>query len=49
MTKWVEKNERLTIKSIFESMDKENFGELNASKFNIALGKIGLKLKEKEL
>jgi len=26
--RWLEKNKRLTVKSIFESMDKENFGEL---------------------
>jgi hypothetical protein len=31
---WLKRNERLTVKSIFESIDKENFGELTEAKFD---------------
>jgi len=48
MKKWVEKNQRLTVRSIFESMDKENFGELTEQKFEMALNKIGFRLRERE-
>lgn len=48
MKAWLEKNQRLTVKSIFEAMDKENFGELTDQKFDLALAKIGVKLREKE-
>lgn len=48
MKKWVQKNERLTVKSIFEAIDKENFGELNEQKFELALAKCGIKLRPKE-
>ena len=33
MKSWIKRNERLTLKSIFEYIDKENFGELSDSKF----------------
>jgi hypothetical protein len=29
-------------------MDKENFGELNDQKFDMAMSKLGIKLREKE-
>lgn len=45
---WLARNERLTLKSIFESMDKENFGELSETKFESALLKIGVKLRQSE-
>ena len=45
---WLKKNERLTYKSIFESMDRENFGELSQAKFEQALAKLGIKLRQNE-
>ena len=46
MKNWLSKNQRLTIKSIFEAMDKENFGELASERFDLAMAKIGIKLRE---
>lgn len=34
MSSWLKRNDRLTLRSIFESMDKENFGELTDLKFD---------------
>lgn len=48
MRAWLKRNERLTIKSIFESLDKDNFGELSLEKFEIAMLKIGIKLRISE-
>jgi len=45
---WLARNDRLTLKSIFESMDKENFGELSEAKFEQALLKIGVRLRQAE-
>jgi hypothetical protein len=45
MRAWLARNERLTLRSIFESMDKENFGELSLEKFESALLKVGIKLR----
>lgn len=48
MKAWLSRNDRLTLKSIFESMDRENFGELSEAKFEMALLKIGVKLRQNE-
>ena len=48
LKKWLARNERLTLKSIFESIDKENFGELSESKFDNAMQKIGVQLRQQE-
>ena len=48
MRAWLNRNDRLTLKSVFESMDKENFGELNESNFDKAMLKIGIKLRAAE-
>ena len=48
MRAWLKRNERLTIKSIFESLDKDNFGELSIEKFEVAMLKIGIKLRISE-
>lgn len=48
MKSWLKRHDRLTIKSIFESLDRENFGELNEEKFDEALSKIGIKLRFSE-
>lgn len=48
MRAWLTRNDRLTIKSIFESLDKDNFGELSIEKFEIAMKKIGIKLRLSE-
>jgi hypothetical protein len=42
---WLKRNERLTLQRVFESMDKENFGELAETKFESALLKVGIKLR----
>lgn len=38
----------MTVRSIFESLDRENFGELTESKFETAMHKIGVDLRPKE-
>lgn len=48
LRKWMAKNERLTLKSIFESIDRENYGELTEAKFEQALAKIGVQLRQQE-
>jgi hypothetical protein len=48
MRSWIKRNERLTIKSIFEAIDKENFGELAEAKFEQAMGKMGIQLRQQE-
>jgi len=45
---WLQRNERLTLRSIFESLDKENFGELSTDKFDTAMLKIGVRLRQNE-
>ena len=47
MRAWLNRqgNDRLTLKSIFESMDKESFGELSESRFLQALEKVGVRLR----
>ena len=49
LKQWVNRNERLTVRTIFESYDKENFGELNATLFEKAMTKIGVKLRPSEM
>ena len=47
---WLKKyDNRITVKSIFESMDKENTGELRPEQFCKAMERIGIKLSPKEL
>jgi hypothetical protein len=36
------------VKTIFESLDLQNFGELQEAKFDTALHKIGVDLRQKE-
>ena len=48
MKVWLARNDRLTVRSIFESMDKDRFGELSEAKFESALLKVGIKLRPKE-
>ena len=38
----------MTVRSIFESLDLQNFGELNEAKFETALRKVGVDLRAKE-
>lgn len=45
LRQWLAQNERLTVRSIFESLDKQNFGELPEAKFDQAMSKIGVKLR----
>ena len=49
MTNWISKNDRLSIKSIFASLDRGNFGELKPLDFERALSRIGIALNQKEL
>ena len=47
---WLKKyDNRFTVKSIFESLDKGNFGELKPDDFCKALERIGIRLSPKEL
>lgn len=39
----------MTLKSIFEAMDKENFGELSEMRFLQALEKVGVRLRQQEI
>lgn len=50
MRKWLgrQENQSLTVRSIFESLDPQNFGELPESKFETALHKIGVEMRAKE-
>jgi len=48
MKAWLNRNDRLTLRSVFESMDKENFGELNESNFDKSMLKVGIKLRATE-
>jgi len=41
-------NQSLTVRTIFESLDLQNFGELTDAKFEIALRKIGVDMRPKE-
>lgn len=46
---WLARNERITVKSIFEAIDKERFGEISEAKFRDAMLKIGVNLRNGEL
>ena len=46
---WLARNERITVKSIFEAIDKERFGEISDAKFREAMLKIGVNLRTNEL
>jgi len=46
---WLAKNPRLTVKAIFESLDKQNFGELDRHTFELAFNKLGLRLRDREI
>ena len=50
LQKWLARseNQSLTVRSIFESLDKENYGEIEESKFEAALKRFGVELRPKE-
>jgi hypothetical protein len=50
LKKWLGRpeNQSLTVRTIFESLDTQNFGELTESKFEIAMHKIGVELRPKD-
>ena len=41
-------NQSLTVRTIFESLDHQNFGELTEAKFDTAMHKIGVDLRARE-
>jgi hypothetical protein len=41
---WLQKNERITFREIFKSLDKDNFGELKEKEFHSAFERIGIRL-----
>ena len=49
MKLWIARNERITVRSIFESLDKERFGEISEDKFIVVMKKIGVKLRPNEM
>ena len=46
MQKWIRENDRLSITSIFGSLDRGNFGELKPQDFLAATARIGIRLDE---
>lgn len=50
LKRWLSRSENssLTVRTIFESLDLQNFGELQETKFETALHKIGVDLRPKE-
>ena len=49
MRSWIKNNERLSVKSIFASLDRGNFKELKPLDFERALTRIGISLNSREL
>lgn len=45
---WIKRNDRLTFQAIFESLDREQFGEITEAKFDEALYRMGIKLRLSE-
>lgn len=50
LKRWLNRpeNQSLTVRTIFEQMDLQNFGELQEGKFEVALHKVGVELRAKE-
>lgn len=49
LDKWIKQNPRLTVGSIFRSLDKGNFGELSEQQITAGFEKMGILLKPAEL
>ena len=45
---WIKRNDRLTFQAIFESLDREQFGEITEAKFDEAFHRMGIKLRLSE-
>ena len=45
---WVKRNDRLTVRTIFQSLDRGNFGELTMDQVNQAFSRIGIRLHSQE-
>ena len=46
---WLKRNDRISIKPIFASLDRGNFGELKPEDFERALIRMGIVLNKKEM
>lgn len=49
MDKWLKNNERITVRGIFQSLDKGCFGELKPEQVTKAFEKIGVTMQPQEL